>query len=364
MIMKTTNGGAEWMPQSADGNTVMFREILFPFDNETGYVVGSSGRIFKTIDGGQNWVRQIVFLGADLTDIDFPVNANTGYISGDRVILKTTNGGDNWEQLSSPAIWLNAVSFPSDNETGYVAGESGSSGRIYKTTNGGANWIQQNTEFVTGLVDVSFPIDVQNGYAVEWAGKILRTTNGGTNWSSYQSGVNTYGICFPNNNQTGYAAGGSYGASYLLKTTNAGISWNKMNTPYNNQLTSVCFPSSYDTGYIVGVTGSFLKTVDGGGFVGVNVISENIPDQYFLHQNYPNPFNPVTTINFDLPKSGLVSIKVFDILGRQINTIVDEVMSAGNYKLDFNASDLASGSYFYRMTAGDFVAVKKFVVLK
>ena len=237
-------------------------------------------------------------------DIDFPVNANTGYISGDRVILKTTNGGNNWEQLSPPSIWLNAVSFPSDNETGYVAGESGSSGRIYKTTNGGANWLQQTTEIVTGLVDVSFPFDVQNGYAVEWAGKILKTTNGGTNWSSYQSGVNTYGICFPNNNQIGYATGGSYGASYLLKTTNAGESWNKLNTSYNNQLTSVCFPFNNDTGYIVGVTGAILKTVDGGGFTDVYSVSEFIPEKYFLSQNYPNPFNPVTNLEFGISKSG------------------------------------------------------------
>lgn len=87
--------------------------VMFLFDNETGYAVGGTGRIFKTIDGGQNWVRQIVVgVGAELLDIDFPVNASTGFISGDRVILKTTNGGDNWEQLNSPSIFLNAISFP------------------------------------------------------------------------------------------------------------------------------------------------------------------------------------------------------------------------------------------------------------
>jgi len=364
IIMKTTNAGSEWIPQSADGNTVMFREILFPFNNETGYVVGGTGRIFKTTDGGQNWVRQIVFSGSELCDIDFPSDVNTGYISGDMVILKTTNGGENWEQLSSPPIFLNAVSFPDNNETGYVAGEAGSSGRIYKTTNGGLNWIQQTAASVSGIVDIQFPADDQNGYAVEWAGKILRTTNGGTNWTAYLTDINTYGICFPFNNLFGYVTGGSYGESYLLKTTNGGESWNKLNTPYNNQTTAVCFPNNYDTGYIVGVTGAVLKTINGGGFIAVNIISENIPENYFLFQNYPNPFNPKTRIIYQLPKSQFVSLKVFDILGKEVTTLVSENQSPGSYQVEFDGSSLSSGVYFYRIKAGEFYAVKKFVVLK
>ena len=373
LIMKTTNGGAEWIPQSADGNTVMFREILFPFDNETGYAVGGTGRIFKTIDGGQNWVRQIVVgVGAELLDIDFPVNASTGFISGDRVILKTTNGGDNWEQLNSPSIFLNAISFPADNETGYVCGESGSSGRIYKTTNGGVNWIQQTTGTVSGIVDIQFPVDELNGYAAEWAGKILRTTNGGVNWNAYQSDVYTYGICFPSNNITGYVTGGSYGASYLLKTTNGGVIWNKMNIPYNNQTTSVCFPENYDTGYVVGVTGAILKTVDGGGFIAVNSYSEIIPEKFYLSQNYPNPFNPVTNLEFGVSDFGFVSLKVFDVLGKEVRTLVNESRAAGFYKIEFDGSNLASGVYFYRlvvslsnpMSKGEFTSVKKMLMLK
>jgi len=89
-----------------------------------------------------------------------------------------------------------------------------------------------------------------------------------------------------------------------------------------------------------------------------------IPLKYNLSQNYPNPFNPVTTINYDLPYDGIVTVKLYDILGRELRTLVNEMKTAGYYKLLFNADDLSSGVYFYRMTAGDFVAVKKFVVLK
>jgi hypothetical protein len=81
-------------------------------------------------------------------------------------------------------------------------------------------------------------------------------------------------------------------------------------------------------------------------------------------RTYPNPFNPVTTINYDLPSDGIVTIKVYDILGRELKTLVNEMKTAGYHKILFNAADLASGAYFYRMTVGEFVAVKKFVVLK
>ena len=89
-----------------------------------------------------------------------------------------------------------------------------------------------------------------------------------------------------------------------------------------------------------------------------------VPTRFELHQNYPNPFNPVTTINYDLPENGIVTIKIYDILGRQMKTLVNEMKTAGYHKIIFNAADLSSGAYFYRMTAGDYVAVKKFVVMK
>ncbi len=94
------------------------------------------------------------------------------------------------------------------------------------------------------------------------------------------------------------------------------------------------------------------------------VVSIGIPDKFDLSQNYPNPFNPVTTINYDLPNDGIVTIKVYDILGREMKMLVNEMKTAGYHKIKFNAADLASGAYLYRMVAGDFIAVKKFVVLK
>ncbi|MCB0726390.1 MAG: FG-GAP repeat protein [Ignavibacteriae bacterium] len=93
-------------------------------------------------------------------------------------------------------------------------------------------------------------------------------------------------------------------------------------------------------------------------------VSIGIPDKFSLSQNYPNPFNPVTNLEFGIPELGLVSIKVYDAVGREVETLVNEIKEPGYYTIKFNAANLASGAYFYRMTAGEFVAVKKFVVLK
>jgi hypothetical protein len=99
--------------------------------------------------------------------------------------------------------------------------------------------------------------------------------------------------------------------------------------------------------------------------VGVEDTEERtLPTEFALGQNYPNPFNPTTTIKFALPKNSDVKIIVFDVLGRAVSTLVDRNFDAGNHKVSFNASNLSSGVYFYRIEAGDFTQVKKLMLLK
>lgn len=88
------------------------------------------------------------------------------------------------------------------------------------------------------------------------------------------------------------------------------------------------------------------------------------PEKFSLSQNYPNPFNPVTQIKFAIPKKGFVTLKVYNVLGKEIKTLVDEFRSAGNYSINFNGSNLPSGNYFYRMTMEDFSDVKSMILIK
>jgi hypothetical protein len=98
--------------------------------------------------------------------------------------------------------------------------------------------------------------------------------------------------------------------------------------------------------------------------VGTPNINTQVPDNYSLSQNYPNPFNPATKISYDIPKAGIVKLVVFDILGREVRTLVNDFKQAGSFTVEFNASELSSGAYFYRIEAGDFTATKKMLLVK
>ncbi|MCX6158664.1 MAG: FG-GAP-like repeat-containing protein [Ignavibacteriae bacterium] len=138
-----------------------------------------------------------------------------------------------------------------------------------------------------------------------------------------------------------------------------------------------CFlPPSYYTSLVYKVTSSDLdnqesdpspemkyRTLQGGDGDGF-VVNPETPKQFNLSQNYPNPFNPVTKINFALPKQGFVTLKIYDITGREIQTLVSEVKQAGYYSVDFNGSVLSSGVYFYKIQSGDFISVKRMVLIK
>jgi hypothetical protein len=96
----------------------------------------------------------------------------------------------------------------------------------------------------------------------------------------------------------------------------------------------------------------------------VKVNNGTIVSEFVLHQNYPNPFNPITTINYSLPKSGFVSIIIYDVTGREITSLVNEEKISGNYKVSFNAANLSSGIYFYQMKTPKFIQTKKMLLIK
>ena len=88
------------------------------------------------------------------------------------------------------------------------------------------------------------------------------------------------------------------------------------------------------------------------------------PGDFVLYQNYPNPFNPITTIQYSIPKTSFITIKVFDILGKERTNLINEKKIPGNYEIEFDGSKLVNGIYFYRMQAGDYIETKKMVLMK
>ena len=111
------------------------------------------------------------------------------------------------------------------------------------------------------------------------------------------------------------------------------------------------------------------KDLTPGGFIelypsGIENTGSSIPDKFELSQNYPNPFNPTTNINFSISNAQFVTLKIYDMLGKEIATLVNEKLNAGSYKVNWNASAISSGVYYYRITAGNFVETKKMILLK
>lgn len=98
--------------------------------------------------------------------------------------------------------------------------------------------------------------------------------------------------------------------------------------------------------------------------VAVESDSISIPDKFELSQNYPNPFNPSTIIRYQLPMAGHISLKVYDVLGNEVATLVNEDKPTGSYKAEFDASNLSSGIYFYKIQAENFIETKKMLLLK
>ena len=370
-------------------------------DLNTGIISG-----YKTTNGGANWYY--VGFGANMS---FPA-VNTGYGVSANAILKTTNFGDNWIYQSNPSFQnLNSINFPNVN-TGYACGEGGT---LIKTTNGGNNWLindpisppLSSAYYFAGV----YFIDVQTGYIVgcKYASDtsvFLRTTNGGVNWTTQLYTASNWGkftsMIFINPN-TGFIGSGSN--SYILKTINGGINWNQIIIPTSNSIYSMNF-SSVNTGYVScnggqilkstnngnnwflqttgtgsilrsiffindltgycsGDNNTVLKTTDGGGApIGITPISNEVPIDFRLEQNYPNPFNPVTNINFSIPKAGFTSIRIYDITGRLVQTLFETQLAPGSYKADWNASQMPSGIYIYRIESGSFIQSRKMILLK
>ena len=150
----------------------------------------------------------------------------------------------------------------------------------------------------------------------------------------------------------------------LLKAGDYGLAGEIVNSTGPDMFNSIAF--GLDKGNSITAMNITNVQIDTGTITGVKDLNGNagIPVAYSLSQNYPNPFNPTTTIRFALPKAGDVSLVVYDILGRKVTELIHGNLTAGYHTVNFNASNLASGVYFYRIQAGDFVSVKKLMLLK
>jgi photosystem II stability/assembly factor-like uncharacterized protein len=357
LIKKTADAGSSWTIQGGSDISETFLGIDF-IDREHAFAVGYSGRVLRTVDGGGTWIPTPAVTLQTLFAVSF-VDTNTGTVVGEHgVIFRTSDGGQTWtRQDSGRAAFLLSVSF-ADAQTGTTVG---SNGVILHTTNGGDTWTSQSSGVPNYLYGVTFT-DPATGTAVGTArsgseATILRTTNGGNNWIAQRSGTTNflYSVSFLHTD-TGAAVGSS---GTLLRTTNGGATWVNRRTSTTNNLYSVSLTADTNNGIAVGANATIVRIKDT--TLIVTAVEERDPESpadFTLSQNFPNPFNPTTEFEFQIPVSSggsspetFVLLKVYDVLGREVATIVDERLPAGVYRRSWNAEHSASGIYFARLTA-------------
>ena len=395
---------------------------VFFLDKVRGFAVGgydflhgpAGGDVFLTSNGGKTWFLNKSLLGFMINKCFF-VSDSTGFIltdsRDDLHFLKTTDSGKNWTPFTSDLNGIsniNDITF-SDEQTGWIAGRdiSKNAAAILETTNGGENWVsilefrdtainsifadnstiwavgevgfivkydeQDGWQTIAGLTDlplnkVFFSTEthswIAGGYmnSPEFQSILLKTTDGGQTWDESKFDSYLINDMFFTDSLHGWSIGQDTSRfGMILETFDGGDNWNPVVENLSVPLTAIHFKDGY--GWAVGGNGLILKTTDGTTWVNQKT-GKAYPSEYKLFQNYPNPFNPTTKIEFSIPKSELVTLKIYNLLGQEVQTLVSKRMNAGAYKYDWDAATLANGIYIYRLEAGDFTETKKMVLIK
>ena len=353
-LLKTSNGGANWFSINT-GITLNISSIKFINALTGWFATRITGRIYKSTNGGLNWSQQFQ-TSATIQAISFTDSLYGWAASFNGKVFRTTNGGISWDSTTVNS-GLNDVVFLNRN-TGWACGIARD---IFKTTNSGLNWIQQLGGQGGEIESLSF-IDLNTGWAINLElYDIYKTINGGDTWNliyTLPGCVNAHDIFFTHQN-SGWASGD---CGMLFSTTNGGLNWFQQligTSTFRQQL----FFVNDTTGWSVG-GGVIIKTTNGGAVVLLTNQNSLLPDSYKLEQNYPNPFNPISRIKYDIPKQSQVTIKIFDIIGSEVTTLINEFKEPGFHEISFDGSNYSSGVYFYRIEAGSFTEVKKMVLLK
>ena len=363
-LIKTTNGGVDWQGfdyfnsfEGGFGRVGIINEnsVIVPGQYFTGDNI-----IFKTTDGGTTWTEiptSVELLGGRIQFI----NTNTGWIVSSGNLYKTTDGGINWEFQTAPVY---DFFFVNELMGWYISGN-----QIKQTTDGGQTWLSQNSGTDNTLYTIYF-LDQNNGWISGDSGTILYTTNGGTpveliSFTACVSGndVNLNWSTASETNNEGFKVEKSQNSKIKSQKvwTNIGfVSGNGTTTEQHNYL-------FIDKDLSGGQYFYRLKQIDYDGSFKYSKVVEvivNVQTEFSLSQNYPNPFNPVTNISYAITQSGFVALKIYDVLGNQVADLVNEEKPAGSYTVQFDGSNLSSGIYFYKLNAGNYIQVRKMLLLK
>lgn len=355
----------------------------------------STQGMFRSDDNGITWIQ----INSGLTSLNVQcVTSTSDFIFAGTVsegVFRSSDNGAGWTRSSS-GIGQQNIKELIDDDSSVFAGCIFAG--IFRTSNSGTNW----SRFGLGEGDLMRALLYnQNTFLVGLHGGMYRTTNYGTNWGLAQSGITNLDIMCLEYGLNKFWCG-TFGGGIFISTNN-GAQW----TPLNSGLTELYINKLFSDGENV-----FAATLNGGvfyfnansnswtavneGLTDTNIVSisgnnkyifagtpngriwkrpineiitdiqthESIVNQFQLHQNFPNPFNPVTLIKFSINKSSHTKLIIFDASGKKAATLVDENLASGSYSVQWDAGDFASGVYFAALHSGNFLQMKKMILVR
>ncbi len=368
----STNYGTSWSQTALNDNIVYSLLVSGP-----NLFAGVYGGVYLSTNNGSSWtavnngisnyyITNLAISGTNL----FAGGYQPGLVCE---IFLSTNSGTNWTSVSSglPYSHVNTIAVSGTN---IFAGFSYDSG-IRLTTNYGTNWIAVNNG-LTGLTVKSIAVIGTKLFATSFNYSnnsgcgVFMSINNGTNWTSVNNNlpnlkVNTLAISGT------YLIAGCDSGVYI--SSNYGGNWSNINLgfPYGTSVAMLYTTNNYLFATTTTQLNNNLWRRPISEILGVNNINTQSPSKYSLSQNYPNPFNPVTIIRFSIPAvdsrlrgNDRVLLKVYDILGKEVQTLVNESLQPGTYETSFDGSSLTSGVYFYKLITNEFTETKKMLLIK
>ena len=382
ITLRSINNGESWDSIASLG-TASGALAIDPVNSKVVFLTGmgadfGSNDIYLTTNSGQTWKGVLAGRGYPTVIIKFdPVKYKIVYVGYDGVITGSSDYGQTWEPIVHSGWAVSMAISPINNNIMYVLGNGGDS--LLKSNDHAFTWtgisLKQSITLGTPKSIVIDPLNPNTVYLGVWSssnkyGGVYKSTDGGETWFTINNGldstdrqINILTINPLNTNQIFIGINAPIAShSILFESTDAGRSWFDCSygLPKAGNLSSIAIDTLNGRLYVGTTSGIYINDSI---LLNVRKLNSSLTSPV-LYQNYPNPFNQSTVIEYSLPIESQVKLEIFDVLGRKILVLVNENQKVGIHYMNFNASNLASGIYFYRLTADNFIETKKLVLLK
>lgn len=360
-IYKSNNNGETWSKIFTIIVDGLPQKIYSIAANGTDVYAGTSNGIFLSRDNGITW-REAISLDRAVTVLQ--IDDNNIFAGTTQGLYLSENRGVSWKILDNLLSKSIIASISKFGTNYYVVANGGMlelPGGVCVSNDNGKTWKQilkanENMK--------SIAVDNKIIFCGSELGNVFLSKDDGATWKNINSGVvysNIKGVAFSKGN---LFSAHSKGGVYL--STDGGDTWGmESDALLFNNINSMAINDQYifvgtnKNGLWKRSLADLLKKL-----TSIEKISDVIPWEYSLMQNYPNPFNPVTKIKFGLPENAFTKLIIYDILGREVETLINTEMLAGEHDVSFNATNLSSGTYFYKIVANKYTSIKKMLFIK